>query len=473
MKLDAAAVLAFVGYSAFWWWPTRNLPYHWDTALFVVCAARDLLATGFHPLVVSHTDFAHPPLFMALLALAWRAFGETRLVAHALVFPILPLAMSGVYFLGRTLSDRVTGAVSALLFGGLPVVLEEYGQVYMDLPAGTVIAWALVAWFAGRPWIAGVLFALAAMLKLPTLVVPATLGLFVLADAESRSDARRWLSLACAPVVTAVWLTYHHAVTGWWLVQPHRTTHESRSLDRFISNFAIAEWRVLLAEWRIVLVAGALVAWLVARRRGTLAGGAARPLLPLLAMVMVGCCFFAVFGEIMERYTIFILAPYVVWCVAVLRMATHASAVPTPTIGALAFLLFTTTWRGSLPRSSVPEFDPDQNLAYLDMIRIGLQSSRYVELNHGTAEIYGSVPEWYELTAPYEGYVTRPLDFATCDRFVLHPDKEQLVFRHEYAAPQKDCAKIVADTGARLEQRFTSHDKWVELYLVPSSVHGG
>src|SRR5580658_1299726 len=102
---DRVTYGAIVAYSLAVWWPTRALPYYWDTATFVVNGARDLRATGFDPLVVAHSDFAHPPLFVALVALAWSALGDSRVVAHALTLPALPAAMAATYRLGIRVSD--------------------------------------------------------------------------------------------------------------------------------------------------------------------------------------------------------------------------------------------------------------------------------------------------------------------------------------------------------------------------------
>jgi hypothetical protein len=80
--LDAAVIAAFVAYSVVMWWPTRNLPYYWDGACLVVEAAHEMLIRGFLPLVPgANAYYAHPPLFIAGLALVWRIFGESRVVA--------------------------------------------------------------------------------------------------------------------------------------------------------------------------------------------------------------------------------------------------------------------------------------------------------------------------------------------------------------------------------------------------------
>ena len=82
------------------WWPTRFLPFHWDSAGFVHQAAQNLLATNFSPLIADGSDFAHPPLVPLLLAWVRISFPPDLLNAHLLVLPLLPLFLIRAYWFG-------------------------------------------------------------------------------------------------------------------------------------------------------------------------------------------------------------------------------------------------------------------------------------------------------------------------------------------------------------------------------------
>ncbi|HEY8042514.1 MAG TPA: glycosyltransferase family 39 protein [Polyangiaceae bacterium] len=457
------------------WWPTRELPYHWDSATFVVDSARDLLATGFHPLVATHSDFAHPPLFVALLALAWKLFGESRLVAHLLVLPALPAAMMATYRLGVWLGDRTLGVAAALLFGGVAVVVAEYGQIYMDLPIAALLAWGLVAWVHERRALAGVLFCAAALMKIPApLTVPAALLVVTAARRESRRDPRAYASLLAPIVAVAVWLAYHAAVTGWVLWRPGRIVAAPQGLEAH----AQALWTVLawlmLGQWRWVLfaAAGVSLAWLRfgdrchAHDRRNAPRLALRPLAPLAAPLLVGWLFFGAVGEFGLRYGIYLLPPYLLLTLACVRAALPRSA---PfTLGATAlFALFVTTWHPRMALTSTYSFRPDENLAYLDVIDIGLRSAHWLEQKHPDAEIYGAGPEAYQLPEPWQGYVDAPLDFRWCITFARHPGVTQIVYVHGYHRQQLMCRRIVEALGAKPVKHFEANGKWLELYLVP------
>ena len=469
---DPLVYLVVTAYGLTVWWPTRSLPYHWDSATFVVDAARDLLVTHFHPLVASHSDFAHPPLFVAALALAWTLCGDARLVSHPLVLPALPLAMIATYHLGKRIADRTVGATGALLFGSVAFVVAEAGQVYIDLPVGAALTAALLAWMAGRRLAASILLCGAAASKLPyPLVVPAVLGVLLALDPLRRRDLRSWLALVAPFVLVAAWLAYHLETTGWLLVRPERVVRSpggpaalASSLVLALRLFAVGQWRWLLLA---AAAAGAIWTRLVLRRPLPW-----RPVLPLVTLVVAGLLFFAAVGELALRYAIFLLPPYVLACAVFVRAALPRR--PWLLLGAAAVsALFVTTWHPHTPLTTTYVFRPDENLAYLDMISIGRRNAQWIEQKHPDAEVFGAGPEDYQLTEPWQGYVTRPLSFAACSQFQRHAGVEQLVIVHPYHQGQPTCRRLTEALGARAVKHFESNGKWLEVYLVPPSADGG
>ncbi len=101
---DLIVAFAIFAYALIMWWPTKNLPYHWDSAGFVINSAKHLFETNFQPLVNPSLAYAHPPLITATLALMWKLFGQSPLISHLVTFPFLPTLMMGVYFIGKKLS---------------------------------------------------------------------------------------------------------------------------------------------------------------------------------------------------------------------------------------------------------------------------------------------------------------------------------------------------------------------------------
>jgi hypothetical protein len=447
------------------WWPTRDLPFHWDSAIFVVNAARDLLASRFHPFVATHSDFAHPPLFVAALAVVWRLFGESRIVAHSLVFPALPVAMIATYRLGLGVKDRAVGAAAAALFGGVAIVLEEYGQIYMDLPVAAVLTSGLAAWIGRRHALAGAIFCVAAAMKLPApLLVPGALGLCQLARRKGRREIPALLALGLPFVLVGVWLAYHRAITGWTLaLRPVAVPHDP--LDVAHGVVTLFDW-LLLGQYRWILfvaTVGAIV-WVRVRcaRWIRLA-----PIAPLLVVLGTSLLAFAMIGEFALRYGIYLLPPYFVATLYCVRAALPCFVAFAPGISAV-FALFTTTWHPVTVPTHSYVFRPDENLAYLDVIAIGLLTSHWLERHEADAEIYGTEPEGYELAEPWQGYVERPLRFAWCRAYARHPGTTQLFVIHAYHPQQPLCLRIALAVGARPIKHFESNGRWLELYQVPT-----
>jgi hypothetical protein len=466
---DRAMVACIGAYCLAVWWPTRDLPYHWDSATFVIDAARDLRASGFHPLIATHSDFAHPPLFVALVALAWTLLGESRAVAHALVLPALPAAMLATYRLGVKVSDRAVGAAAAFLFGGVAVVLAEVGQVYMDLPVAALLAWGLLAWMSDRRAWASALFSAAALMKIPApLTVPGALMLVLAASPGRRRDVRSWVALAVPFAVDALWLAYHAAVTGWVLWRPGRTVAAPHGiLDRVEALATVVQW-LLLGQCRWVVLVSAVLAAGLLRMKAVRSPGLPEISI-LIAPIVLGILLFATVGEFGLRYGIYLLPPYFVACLATVRGSLGRYGGLLLGLGSAAlFAAFATTWHPKAERTASYVFRPDENLAYLDMITIGRKSAHWLETRHGDAEIYGAGPEAYELAEPWQGYVTRPLKFDECIHFEPHAGVEQLVVIHGYHPQQPLCRRIVEATAAVALTRFESNGKWLEVYRVPS-----
>lgn len=462
---DGAAIVAIVVGAAIAWWPTRNLPYFWDGAGFVVDAARDMLHSGFTPLIPTHAYFAHPPLFMALVALAWGAFGESREVAHAVVLPFLPIAMLALYALGRRLNGRLLGFAAALAFGVLPPVLCEYGQIYFDLPMAAVTACAILAWTARKPWVAGALFAVAALMKIPAAAVPASLAVMVALSARTRRDWRSYAALAMPFVAIGVWLVYHHAVTGWWLSTGPRSRLVLGGPRAIVDHAAIVGRVCFVAQRRWTLVVAAAAGAVVLHRRGERVW---EPRVGMLAGCFAGgFVFIACTNEFLVRYILFIMPPLVLGVLLVLRRAIVRPALFAVAVAAILGAQ-ATAWHPALPRTSEFEVEPNDDLSYRDMIDVGVRAAGYVQRRHARAEIYGGFHERYELGEPWQGYVDQPLDVRPCGVFERHPAAEQLVYIHAYAPEQRVCRQVVEQTGASALRRFESNGKWIEVWRVPA-----
>jgi 4-amino-4-deoxy-L-arabinose transferase-like glycosyltransferase len=465
-RADVAIPIGLFAYAVAVWWPTRALPYYWDGAAFVVDAARDMLRAHFTPFVPTHAYFAHPPLFIAIVAAAWGLFGESRVVAHAVVFPFLPLAMGALYFLGKCLHGRLLGAAAAILFGAMPLVLAEYGQIYFDLPIAAVVVCGLFAWVAHRRATAGVLFAVAAAMKIPAVIVPGSLLVTLALSREHRREVRAYAALAPPFAIVVAWLVYHHQVTGWWFSNGDRARYVPTGATSIAEHAAILFRSCFIAQFRWVLLAGGAVAAIVLRRRGERVF--APSLVALLACVLGGVAFFVSTNVFLTRYILLILPPYVTGVLLLVRRALVRAPAFAAFTGA-TLVAFVFRWHPQIAYTSRYELQPNEDLSYLDMIGIGRAAAGYVAKNHVDAEIYGGFHEIYQLTEPWQGYLEQPLAVSTCGRFERHAGVKQVVYIHGYEPEQIACHEVVNETGARAIKRFESNGKWLEIWRLPTA----
>jgi len=465
-RADVAILIGFLAYGIAAWWPTRALPYYWDAAAFVVDAARDMLRAHFTPFVPTHAYFAHPPLFIAIVAAAWRLFGESRVVAHAVVFPFLPLAMGAIYFLGKQLHGRLLGAAASVLFGAMPLTLAEYGQIYFDLPIAAVVVCGLLAWVARHRGTAGVVFAVAAAMKIPAVIVPGSLLVMLALSREHRREFRAYAALAPPFAIVVAWLVYHHYVTGWWFSNADRARYVPAGALAIAEHAVILVRSSFIAQFRWVLLAGAVAAAIVLRRRGERVFDPS--LVDLLACVVGGVVFFVNTNEFLTRYVLFILPAFVTGALVLVRRAlVRAPAFVAFTGATLAAFAF--RWHPQIAYTSRYELQPNEDLSYLDMIRIGRAAAGYVAQKQADAEIYGGFHEIYQLTEPWQGYLERPLAVIACAGFERHAGVRQVVYIHAYEPQQIACRAIVDKTGARALRRFESNGKWLEIWRVPAA----
>ncbi len=472
-RFDSLAALAIVAGSLVAWWPVRDAPYSWDGAGFVVEAARDLGASDFWPLVAGHSDFAHPPLFPVLLALTWKVLGSSLVVSHALVLPFFVLLLAATYRLGTLAGGRAVGVAATVVLALTPVALEELGQVYMDLPLAALTTAALVAWRAERAGWTTLLLALAVLTKLPAAVVPSVL---LVAEIDARRAAgkrvnrRMIVALVAALLMVPLWLGYHRLSTGWTLSLPGRGSARPQDIEGFLLCLRAAATLIFVAQGRAVVTALALLAAVVvlARRRapedrllvGTLAA------LPIFAWIA-----FSLFGELLQRYALFAYPALDVTAFALLRTALGSSAsasalarsrrlvAPLAAAAAVASFAEIALLHPRQAREWRYDFRPEEDLGARDFVAAGVEAARWVEAHYPDARVYGSFPESYQLTRPYDGYVTRPHDFAECESWTattpaVSPAADQLLYMHRYTSGQRACRQLEVITDAQLLQTF-------------------
>lgn len=166
-----------------------------------------------------------PPLLFALYAQILQFGHDEWYVLHAVAALWTLATMAVLYQIGRTLFDRETGCWAALLYG-LFMAWADYrnlafnGELLMNLPAMGAVA---IAFHEGRSrWrpelpLAGALVAIAFLLKQPSGIVIAALGLYLLTPAYREERGLGLGHVVAHAALLTIGFTSVFLVAGLWL----------------------------------------------------------------------------------------------------------------------------------------------------------------------------------------------------------------------------------------------------------------
>lgn len=134
-KIDRVFVVFLTGFLLIFWWPTRNLPFWWDSAGTVVHTSLQFLKTNFKNLI---SGFARPSFFTLLLAIFWKVLGQSLFVAHFLNLIFAFLVLFYTFLLGKEIMQdslaNLVGFSSAIRLLFTPLFLTQLGIVYVEIP---------------------------------------------------------------------------------------------------------------------------------------------------------------------------------------------------------------------------------------------------------------------------------------------------------------------------------------------------
>jgi hypothetical protein len=403
-----------------------RLPYIWDEAGYYVPAARDLLLSGS---LIPHSTVsnAHPPLVMAWVALSWKLFGFTPLVAHLAMLLIASFTLLGVFRLAQRVANTQIALASTICTGLYSVFFTQNALVHLDMAAASFTLWGLRDYIDDRRVSTAIWFSVAALAKETAILAPlALLGWEVLCCLPRKRSSGRCLfsatwesaSLLIPLLPLATWFGYHYLRTGYVFGNPE--------FFRYNVAATLHPLRIVLAAGiRIWELAGYMnlyfltLATALAMCRSPLSderGERPRISIPVqlvflvliityvLAMSVVG-------GAELARYMLPVLPLVIIVGVSTLwRRVRYWVAVIT--IVALAFV-------GALFVNPPYGFSFEDNLAYRDYVLLHKNAENFLQLRYPNARILTAWPASDEISRPYLGYVSRPIRVLRIEDFTF------------------------------------------------------
>ena len=452
--------------------PLLQLPYFWDEAGYYVPAARDILLTGS---LIPHSTLsnAHPPLVLMWLALWWKCIGYAPLVTRSAMLVIAGFSLTGVFRLAEVVANRQVAIASTLCTALYPVFFAQSSLAQVDLAAAGLTCWGLAAYLGNRPLAMAIWFSLAALAKETAILAPAALAVWevgrplittrVLEPPGTRESARNRRQLTFVLLVPLMpligWYSYHYARTGYVFGNPEFFRYNvaaTLSFMRFLLALGLRLWQSFGYMHLWVLSVGILLAMLLPPYKDS---GIERPRISIPAQMVFLAVLLAyvvalslIGGALLARYMLPVVPLVIIAAVSTFwrRLRFWPLAVG---VVAVAFVM---AWFWNPPYG----FSPEDNLAYRDYVELHERGERFLEARYPMARVLTAWPASDELTRPWLGYTTRPMQVVRIEDFSLDEALSAADFRSNFDvalvfSTKYEPARPVLDRWKRWEELKT------------------
>jgi len=262
----------------------------------------------------------------------------------------------------------------------------------------------------------------------------------------------RW-PLGVAVVPLALWYTYHWHRTGFVFGNPEFLRYNLKATlqpTRIVLALGIRLWQVLGYLNLFVLTLATLSAWQLpplseqGRQRPRIALDVQFSFLAVIVVYVVALS--AVGGAVLARYLLPALPLILILSMSTLRRRVRywQALVAIIALGFLAALFFNPPYGLSI----------EDNLAYRDYVLLHRRAASWLQVRYPTARVLTAWPASDELTRPYLGYVTRPLEVLRIEDFTV----EQLIAAHDLPAD--------FDVALVFSTKYESPAPWLERWRI-------
>ncbi len=403
-----------------------GVPYYWDEAGYYIPAAWDFFRTGSLIPLTTLTN-AHPPLPSIYLALWWKTSGFLPEVTREAVLIVASLGLLGVWRLAMRIVPVPSVALwTTVLTGIYPIWFAQSSLAHADIFAAACSLWGLVFVLparAHRPLTAALWFAAAALCKETAIVIPLTLIAANLFDIFRASRQERfrllresgWLASSILPL--AAWYGWHYSKTGFLFGNPEYLRYNAESnfdLLRFLAAFGHRILHLTAHMNMFVPVLLTLAALMLAPRLdadGSERASISQPVLRrILLLLLANALFFSVLGgALLTRYLLPMYPLVILIAVtAFYRRVPYWHGLAVFSGAAFVVGLFVSPPYG---------FAPEDNLAYVHVVRLHLSGIAQLQHRYPGAVVLTAWPMSDELTRPELGYVKQPWDVVRIEDF--------------------------------------------------------
>jgi 4-amino-4-deoxy-L-arabinose transferase-like glycosyltransferase len=403
------------------------LPYYWDEAGYFIPAAYDVYTKG--TLVVqSVAAEPHPPLVAVLVAMAWKVFGFTPIVARSVVLLLGAAALLGVFRIGARLSNTTVGLAAMACTALYPVFFVQSSLVHLDIAATAFGIWALAFYFERRLALSSVMFCLAVLAKETAILVPLVLagwemGAYFLNErkqVQSPVDWNKVFALGSSFVVLAMWFGYYFHRTGSTYGDAAFFNYNIGDTLQPLRVLTVLPIRIWHAAGYMNLIALSGLA-LMASMRGFLKTERVRRMhkdsrtaCSIMALLVAAhiLAFSVVGGAVLARYMLPVIPLVILMCVSSLsRWMKHWQfAVVGSCLAFVAALFVNPTY----------QYDRADNLAYRKFVIQQEEAVHFVTQHTSQNTVSTAWPMTEGFRTPYLGYAVHPVPVQAMKDFSRH-----------------------------------------------------
>jgi len=476
------------------WLTTINTPYWWDSAGFVINAAKYYLDTNFSFFILPDTApngvllsaMAHPTLFHFLLGLTWKIFGESLFVSHTFYLSFIVLTVVFTYLLGKELVREETAGIligfsSAIILLFTPLFFAQMGIIYTEIPAA---AFSLMAvYFYVKRKVIWYLFSASALLlmKEVALIIPFAILIAIIFDfllkhfrkqEKNLKETVKDLILYSLPILPLVgFFVWHRLVTGWWFIIPNY--QQTFAQEAFSISFSKIFYVFKFFFWeqkRFVLsVATLIFLYFFLKKKGV-----EKLLLKkeVILLALISVLVPLLFGklEFLNRYVIFglpffyILFFYLLVLFLCLLNKTITDSIKI--FGAVLLIIvvmFFSSWNEHRKINNW-HFPPmEENLEYLDIIKLCKEVGSFIGERFPDSRVFTGIPTSMALQESYYHYVSKPLRVYDCGQYQGGEQSDLVVF-HLFSPGEISCFRLIQEKQMKLLITFEENGKWMEIY---------
>jgi hypothetical protein len=452
-----------------------QLPYFWDEAGYYVPAARDILLSGS---LIAHTTVsnAHPPLVLVWIALWWKSIGYAPLVTRSAMIVVAAFSLLGLFRLAERAANLKVAIAATLCTALYPVVFAQSSLAQVDLGAAGLTFWGLSAYLENRTLAVAAWFSLAVLAKETAVLAPIALAAWELVSLALRRFGIAWplwepaacgratrggvicgraalqggmerselgaasvqrsleiriVSLLFPILPLAVWYLYHYLHTGYVFGNPEFFRYNVAATCnplRFLLAFGLRLWQTFgyLHLWMLTLAMLLSMLWPAIKDDGVERKPIPLPVQTTFLVVIAAyvMALSLIGGAVLARYMLPAVPLVILLGVSTLRRRLRHW----PAAIALIVVAFIAAWFWNPPYG----FSPEDNLAYRDYIALHEDAERFLQARYPTARVLTAWPASDELTRPWLGYVTRPVQVVRIEDFSLDEMISAADFRQNF-----------------------------------------